>query len=174
MKYFSRHSFGKVIKINPQDVIVENIEGDQWSVSKSIFESEFDLNDEFSESNFVSRTELIEIVTKHPYTIMTVDFNKKVKDAEAKKKLHSLYPNKNGILSESDFKTKCNEILQEVLNGEPRTLIGYHTGKTDASGRIFFFDMETAKDGKAPEFRLVDPRTLHRVVIKDVLYSVKD
>lgn len=174
MKYFSRHSFGKILNISKSDVEVENLDGVKWKVGKDIFENEFNVSGQFTSEKSVSKTELIENLTKNSYTIMSVTFNKQVKESEVKKKLHALYPNKGAIISESDFKAKCNEILTEVLSGESRTIIGYHRGTTDSSGRLYFFDMETLSDEvKQPEFRLVDPRGLTEVIVKNEKFVLK-
>lgn len=174
MTYFSRHSFGKVLKVNKDNVEVQNIDGFKWTVSKEIFEQEFHLNDAKGSEQIVSRTQLIDIVDKNSYTIMTVTFAKQPKEADVRKKLHALYPNKGNIISETDFKLKCNNILNEVMKGESRVLIGYHTGNKDASGRYYFNDMETITDEKKrPELRLVDPRTLESVIVKDVEYTLQ-
>lgn len=173
MKYFSRHSFGEIVSETSHDVTVKNIDGVKWSVSRKIFDEEFDLSDEFSENKDITRTELSDVLFKHPFTIMTVEFSKQVKEKEVKKKLHDLYPNKGAIISEFEFKQKCDVILEEVLKGEKRVLIGYHTGKVDNNGRVFFFDMEAKDPTGKPEFRLVDTRTLDSIIVKGVKYNLK-
>lgn len=174
MKYFSRHSFGKILSINKSNVEVENLDGVKWTVGKDIFENEFNVSGQFTSEKTVSKTELVETLIKNSFTIMSVTFNKQVKESEVKKKLHALYPNKGNIISEADFKARCNDVLTEVLNGESRTIVGYHMGKTDQNGRVYFFDMETLSDDvKLPEFRLVDPRGLTEVIVKNEKFTLK-
>lgn len=171
--YFSRHSFGEVVSETAHDVTVQNTDGVKWSVSRKIFDEEFDLSDEILQTRQVIRSELSEILFRHSYTIMTVEFSKQVKEKDVKKKLHDLYPNKGSIISEFEFKRKCDLILEEVLKGEKRILVGYHTGKVDNNGRVFFFDMEAKDPTGKPEFRLVDTRTLDSVIVKGIKYILK-
>ncbi len=170
MKYFSRHSFGRVVEEGTKDVTVVNLDGIKWSVSREIFDEEFDLSGEHSAVEEKTKTEISDIVSHNPYTIMTVTFNKQVKEKDVKKKLYDLYMNKGSIISELEFRDKCDQILNEVLKGEERVLIGYHTGKTDHAGRLYFFDMETKGKDNKPEFRLVDLRTISCVIVRDVKY----
>lgn len=168
---FSRHSFGEVLDIVFSGIIVKNEQGVSWTVTKDIVENEFNFSDVFEKVEEKNQTDLAKILLDNKYTIMTVNFNKKVDKKDVELKILELYPNKGGqLLSESSFKEKVKEAMDHLMNGEERTCIGYHRGTTDTGGRVYFQDMTIEESNKT---RLVNPLTVNYITIKNVKYVLK-
>lgn len=166
---FSRTSYGKVVANKGTSLIIENEKKLQWQIDKNIVESEFSFADSFSETKKMTRTELIELFKNNSRVAVTVNFNKKVDQKAVKDRLYELYPNKGSILSEAQFKKEVGKVVKEALEGEERTMRGYHVGSQDDTGRFYFQDLDVA-DGRP---RQVDPRTINWVIVDNVKYEVK-
>lgn len=157
---FSRHSFGKVIAIHRgmNRIELRNSEGLQWTVDGAILEQEFSFAEQSDGVEEVSRTRAIEVVTENPRTAMTINFNKKADPKAVAKELAA----GQGSLSAKDWNAK----VSTLLDGEERTMIGWHYGVFDDHKRLSFIE-----DEKGP--RLVDPRTINYVICNRVRYNVK-
>ena len=171
----SETQFYKVVKTVGDRVQLETDSGENIVVDRNYAEDLLNSADQFTATEKVSRTELIEKFLSHTRVAMTVNFNKQVKPADVKKAIVELYPNKGGkLMSEADFAKKVAKAVD--LKGEERTMVGRHYGTQDSNGRVSFVDMEVAKEaGKSydPRLRLVDPRTLNWLVVSGVKYVVK-
>ena len=174
---YSRISYGK-IKNNGYNIEIENEDGNSWSIGGSIVTDEFYIHDQFNEEQKVTKTELAEIFIRNSNIIMTVNFNKQVKEKDVISRIEGeLYANEGGkIISKSEFTKRAKSIVKEALDGENRTMIGRHHGEITELGRIQFVDMEVDKDtSKSYDTRLrqVDPRTLKWLIVKNVKYILK-
>lgn len=157
---FSRHSFGKVIAVHPglNRIELRNTEGLTWTVDGTILEQEFCFAEQHDGVEEVSRTRAIEIVTENPRTAMTINFNKKADPKVVAKELAA----GQGALSSKEWNAK----VSKLMDGDERTMVGWHYGSFDEHRRLSFIEEE-----KGP--RLVDPRTINWVVVNRVRYNVK-
>lgn len=175
----SETQFYSVKSINRDDVDLVNDFGEEITLTKEYVEQLLVSSDQFSETKKMSRTDMINLLQTATNVICTVNFNKKVDEKEIQKQLFALYPNTGGkILSKADFEKAIKKNLSDALEGEERTMVGRHYGRTDEFGRIKFIDMEApggydeAKDADARQ-RLVDPRTINWFILRGVKYEVK-
>lgn len=168
---FSRHAFGEVVGIKNDIIDIKNQSGQVWSVSANVIEAEFDFAEIFIDELKLTSTELAEVFKNNSNVIMTVSFNKKLDEKTLEQKILDLYPNKKGkLLSENEFVESVKNCITNTLHGEERIMIGYHKGNIDILGRMQFFDMEI-KEGAT--LRLVDPRTINYIILRNVKYVLK-
>jgi hypothetical protein len=155
---FSRHSFGKVMAIDTHNgmMTIQNSNGDSWSIGAQIMEKEFSFAEQFESEETVSRTRIIELLTDNPRTAMTIQFNKK---PDPKKIAKELEGGKTGTAK--DWTAKVKSLLQ----GDERTMIGYHVCSFDEHRRLRFNETDKGQ-------RLVDPRTLNWMIVDCVKYTV--
>ncbi len=175
----SETQFYSVEKIKGDKVQLKNDNGEPIVVDRSYVEKLLVTSDQVTETKKMSRTDVINLFLSSSNVICTVNFNKKVDEKEVQKQLFDLYPNKGGkILSQADFEKEVKKNLKGALEGEERTMVGRHYGRTDEFGRIKFIDMEAiggydeAKDSDSRQ-RLVDPRTINWIILRGVKYEVK-
>lgn len=156
---YSRHSFGIIKSIDPYNgsMTIENSNGNKWTIGKEIVALEFSIAEQFESEEKVSRTRMIEIMTEHPRTAMTINFNKKPDPKKIAKELEG----GKGSDSAKDWNAK----VKKLVAGEERTMIGYHTLSFDEHRRLRF--QETGKGQ-----RLVDPRTLNWMIVDRVKYVI--
>lgn len=155
---FSRHSFGKVVAVDPYRIRLKNEKGFEWEIGHEIVRQELSFADQFEVTKPVSRTEAINALTEHSHTAMTVVFRKKP-DAKAVAELL-----KGGQGKDSDKQWKAK--VTDAIDGEQRTMIGYHSNVFDEHRRLWFTEI-----GVGP--RLVDPRTIESIIVDRVRYEVK-
>jgi hypothetical protein len=174
--YYSRLSYGKVLNVGTSELTIENEKGESWDIGKKIFENEFKTHNQFEETVKLTKTELANIFLSNARVILTVNFNKQVKEKDVVDQLVELYPNKGKIISEADYKKKVKELVGSVVVGEERTMVGRHNGSVDEFGRVHFVDMEATKDSSKEydtRMRLVDPRTINWLVVDGKKYELK-
>jgi hypothetical protein len=167
---WSRLSYGEVTDINGDSIFLKNEYGLQWSISKAIFDKEFNLASPHESEEAVSRTRLTEIILDNTGVVMTVNFNKKVDEKAVKEILD------NALRSGPSRAIETKALAKHILQGEERTIVGRHNHHIDEMGRLQFVDMELAlDDSKEYDVRLrkVDPRTVNWVIVKNVKYKVK-
>jgi hypothetical protein len=193
MKFITFNTFGK---ITAEDVrfgtdirySFNDNRGEAVSASKNLIDATASfsyLNKDLPvKEEKVARTFLVETLTDNVRKACTVVFNKKPDLKVIKETFYNLYPNKGGILSEDKFKSLVDDNLKVALDGEERTLVGYYLGKSDADGRLLFFDAEAfyhsteeyelpSEDAHKKAIRLVDPRTIKSLIINNTTYLVK-
>ena len=156
---FSRHSFGTVTNIVGERLMLRNSDGYEWAIDQNILEQEFSFAEQFDNEEEVSRTQVIELLTEHPRTAMTVQFNKKAKHADVAKEL------KAGKPADMTDRAWSNKV-KKLMDGEERTMVGHHFGRFDEHRRLHF--TEAGKGG-----RLVDPRTINSLIVARMRYVVK-
>ena len=156
---FSRHSFGKVTAIDRRSemLTIENSNGDNWNIGAAIVELEFSFAEQFEEEEKISRTALIEMVTANPRTAMTINYNKKPNAKDIAKELRS----GKDDMSVKDWDAKVTELLQ----GELRTMIGYHVCSFDEHRYLRFNEADKGQ-------RLVNPRTLNWAIMNRTKFIV--
>lgn len=175
----SETQFYSVKNIGNDVIEVTNDIGEEITLPKKYVEKLLVSSDQFTETKKMSRTDLINLFLSSTNVICTVNFNKKVDEKEVQKQLVALYPNSGGqILSKASFEQAVKKSLKDALEGQERTMVGRHYGRTDEFGRIKFIDMEAAggydetKDTDTRQ-RVVDPRTINWVILRGVKYEVK-
>jgi hypothetical protein len=146
--------------------------GEDITVNADYINNHVNVADQYDTEEIKSRTEVIQIFLAHPYTAMTVNFNKKVDPKEVAKEIEEAYLNS----TPRDASTKMRQALNRALEGTERTMIGRHHGHHDEFGRVSFVDMQIARNTSAntdTRLRLVDPRTINWLIVKGVKYKVK-
>lgn len=174
----SETQYYSVEKISGDKVQLKPDSGDPIVVDKGYVENFLNSSIQYDTEEKITRTEAAAKFLASSGVALTVNFNTQVKEKDALEQMASIYPNKGGkMLSEADFKKKAKEILNSVITGKERTMIGRHYGSVNEFGRVSFIDMEEKKDETKPEYdsrtRQVDPRTINWMVIKGVKYITK-
>lgn len=127
---------------------------------------------EFTTTQNITRTEAVELVRNHPFTAMTINYNKQAKEADIVKEIQDAYDNS----TPKEFSTKIKAAVKKSANGEERTIVGRHYNTYDGFGRLSFIDMDIAQDASKSydvRNRLVDPRTINWLILKGVKYVTK-
>lgn len=161
---WTRHSKGTVVSNDGLNLTVRNSQGEEWSISRAIFEKEFTVADCVFNQQVVNRTQLIDIITNAAQTAMTVRFRKKLDEkAYADKVLEYALKVAGDDMTQAAFK----KAVRQELQGEERTMLGYHERSFDAHGRLRFIDMEPGGG-----LRLIDLRTVEYAIVNGVEYTV--
>lgn len=171
----SRHSFLRIVGFQDEvgmampprlatNVVVQNEEGRSWVISKEIVENELSTANQSSVEHVMNRTALIEVMMSHPRQAMTVTFRKKVDAKAVAKALHTY------IEDPKAWEVK----VEEALAGEQKTMVGYHEGSLDPHGRLRFIEATDPLNPNTGGFKLVDPRTVERLVVDLNTYMVKE
>lgn len=156
---FSRHSHGQVVQRRGDLFTLRNQHGFEWDINgANILEAEFSFADQHDNEVKESRSKINEILQEHAHTAMTIVFNKKPDPKHVAKELSA------GKGSETD--RNWNAKVKKLIEGEERTMIGYHTSSFDEHQRLKFIEQ-----GKGP--RLVDTRTIKMIVVGRTKYTVK-
>jgi len=175
--YWSRVSNGKITGINSDGFIIENEEGKSWQISREIIDNEFYFHNQYTVEIEVTRSVLAELFIKYARLIMTVNFNKQIKEKDLNTQYFELYANKGGkLLSQTEYEKSVKSITKTAIKGEERTIVGRHESHTNDFGRMHFTDVEANWD-KSKDYdtrhRLVDPRTLNWMIVNNVKYITK-
>ncbi len=168
----SEHSFYKVVSKDADNVILQNDFGEGLQVSRKLAEQSLTSASQVDKTENVNKTQAAEIFLANPGTVMTVVFNKQVKEADVLKEILEAHQNS----APKDIEKAFKATIKKAIQGEERTIIGRHNGSTDEFGRTHFLDMmidkEPSKSYDARQ-RLVDSRTIKSIVVKGVKYTVK-
>lgn len=169
---FSESQFYTLKKIKGGDVELENDNGESIVVNQNYVENCLVSADQFTKEETINKTTFSELFASNPGVVMTVSFQKQVKEADVLAEIKAAYENS----TPKEIEAKLKKAIKAALNGEERIIVGRHNGSGDGFGRFHFTDMEIAKDGsKAYDVRqrLVDPRTGNFMILKGVKYTVK-
>lgn len=173
----SEAQFYSVVKKTDKQVQLRNDAGELIVVDKEYVEKCLTSANQFEEEKSITKTEAASLFLGAANVVMTVNFNKQVKEKEAREELYKLYANKGGtVISEAEYKKRVNSAVASILVGEERTMVGRHFGEQNELGRVHFIDMEIVKTiGEEYDNRLrqVDPRTINWLIIRGVKYKVK-
>lgn len=128
--------------------------------------------DQFSSEQKITRTDMAELLIQNRNVVMTLNFNKQIKEGDVLTEIEAAYQNSTPAQRTANFK----KAIKKALNGEERTMTGRHHGSKDDFGRIHFIDMNIDKEpGKSYDTRqrLVDPRTLNWLIVNGTKYIAK-
>ena len=135
---FSSISYYKVKDVTDKDnvqVVTPNNSTHQLTMSRDILEKEMYAANCFDKEEFISRTNLVELMTNARETAVTVYFHKKVDDAYVKEILQGA---KN-----DDFKnpTKLKALSKELVKGKPIEMTCFLTKSEGKLGRSMCIDL---------------------------------
>jgi hypothetical protein len=166
--HWSRNSYGTVVAVNQDGVVIQNDKGDRWQIDTPIFEAEFNTADQFTTTEKVSRTEMVQKIVGSARIVMTINFRKQAQPKDLKTAVQLLL---NDVARGAPIPKDraLGKLLKEASAGAERTMIGRHFGTTDEFGRIQFLDVEST----SPGLKTVDPRTVEWCIIDNVRYEVK-
>lgn len=170
-KYYSEIQYYTQTSVSDKGrVEVVNEDGHKIALSQKYVEDCLVSADGYSKEEKMTRTQLAEKFIASTRMVMTVCYNKQVKQADIKDKLASL----DGVSSVA-FKKEIAKLSKTLLDGEERIMIGRHYGHLNDFGRIDFIDMEAEKGSGAFDGRLrqVDPRTINWLIVDGVKYVQK-
>ena len=168
--HWSRNSYGTVVEVQHDSIIVQNDKGDKWAIDSPLFESEFSTADQFTDTVKVTRTEMVQKIIGSARVVMTIFFRKQAQPAILKAAVMQLLVDVSRgapILKDRAL----GKLLKDATAGGERTMVGRHYGTTDEFGRIQFLDVEGSVSGTG--LKVVDPRTVEWCIIENVRYEVK-
>lgn len=146
--------------------------GETVNVSKDYLEVCISSADQWTEKQKVTRTEMAEIFLRKGGHVMTVTFFKQVKEEDVVKELMDTYTNS----APKDVQKAFKAAVKRAMEGEKRVMVGRHFGELNDLGRVNFIDMALEHD-RTKEYdtrlRQVDPRTLHSLIVDNILYELK-
>lgn len=168
----SEVQYYSVDKIKGDKVQLRNDMGEHIVVDSKYVESCITSADQFTETKNVTKTEAANILLSNPGVVMTICFNKQVKEADVVKEIMEAYEGSTVKTMESAIK----KAVKHAITGVERVMVGRHFGELNELGRVNFVDMEEEKDmSKAYDNRIrqVDPRTVNWLIVRNVKYTVK-
>lgn len=168
----SETQYYKVVKKVGDKVEFVTDNGETVTVNRGYVESLIVSADQYSREEKITRTELAEMLIQNRNVVMTLNFNKQVKEADVAAEIQAAYENS----TPKEFAAKMKKAVKKGLNGEERTMTGRHHGGKDDFGRLHFIDMDILKDASKSydtRQRLVDPRTLNWLIVNGVKYIAK-
>lgn len=168
----SETQYYRVDKIVGNIVQLINDKGEYITVSKEYAEQCLISADQYKEEKVITKTELASLFLSNPNIVMTVNFNKLVKEEDVVKQILTSYETS----TPKQFETAVKKSIKNALVGEDRTMVGRHYGSINELGRIQFIDMKLTKDISKTydtRLRLVDPRSINWLVLNDVKYKLK-
>lgn len=127
---------------------------------------------EIKETKTINKTEAATIFLANPSIVMTVVYNKQVKDTDVVKEVMDKIS--TATIAEIEKAVKAG--IKKAITGVERKIVGRHFGELNELGRVNFVDMEIDKDDKGgydSRLRQVDPRTIKSMIIKGTEYKIK-
>ncbi len=161
-----------VKRINRDTVVLQPDQGEEIQVNAAYAENMLTSGEQFSKEEKIGKTEIAALLLANPYVALTVNYNKQVKAEDIEKEILVAYEN----ASPREFKDAVTKAVKHTLNGELRTMSGFHYGKMDELGRLQFIDMKVERDPRKEydtRQRLVDTRQIHYLILRDTKYTVK-
>lgn len=168
----SESSYYTVEKVSGDEAQLLTDTGDNVVIDKLYIEKLMITADQFTKTEILNRTDAIQKFLANPGIVMTVNFNKQVKDTDVITEITSAYENS----TPKTFEDAVKKAIKKGMQGEERTMVGRHFGELNEFGRVNFIDMEApSAAGKSYDSRLrqVDPRTINWFIVKEVMYKVK-
>jgi len=174
--YLSETQYYRVISVAADAIEVQNERGLQFQIPAHVVAEGVYTAHQYRQERTVTKTQMATIFHNMDSTIFTVNFNKQLREKDAREALLSLYAHAGGqLFSQQEYEKKVKEIVKSTYQGEERTLIGYKTGVDENLGRSIVIDLEE-KYGDKPydqRIRLVDHRTINWLIYKNIRYEVK-
>lgn len=164
--------FYTVVSLTSDSAHLKNDYGDVITVNKDYVESCIISANQYTEEKVVNKTDIASLFINHPNIVMTVSFQKQVKEVDVTAEILEAYQNS----TPKEFETKLKKAVKKGLNGEERIMVGRHFGEINDLGRVNFVDMSLEKDSTKSydsRFRQVDPRTISWLILKGIKYIVK-
>jgi len=163
---FSLIRYCQVTELRDTKFTVKTDDGQYWQVDKGIVERTCYTANQFTEEVQLSKTDIAKCFEQAGDTIFTVMFHKKVKPEDVAETIGSLEEN-----PAQWNQTKRRKLARDLLAGEERVLKGYlKSPEPDIYGRVKVHDLEVAEGTNE---RLVDPRTIEWLILKNIKYVVK-
>lgn len=162
----------RLLRVHGSMAILKPDSGEPIEVDREYVETFLTSGEQETTKETISKTDAAALFVSNPYVAMTVNFNKMVKPADVEKQIMDAYESN----TPSEFKAAVKETIKHGLTGEERTMVGYHYGKLDDLGRVQFIDMKLERNPRLnydDRLRLVDPRTINYIILRDVKYIVK-
>lgn len=173
----SETQYYSVVKVRGDKVQLKPDAGEDIVVDRAYVESFLTSAAQYTEEKEINKTEAATLFISSVGVVLTVNYNTQVKEKDALDQIKAIYPNKGGkMMSEADYIKKAKSIIDSVITGKERTMIGRHYGSVNELGRVSFIDMEEKKDDTKPydtRTRQVDPRTINWMIIRGVKYKIK-
>lgn len=165
----SRTSYMQVIDTGGK-VRVKNTTEFQWEIENPILQNECKSANFFNKEEVVSRTRICEILESTNGAVFTVVFSKQLNENKFAEIVTNLSNGEASRLASSQVKS----YLEQVLQGEERTLIGHLIDTKQEFGRYKVVDLEVQfTDPKAHSLRQVDSKTISELIFNSVKYKVK-
>ena len=150
---------------NRKNVDVTDIEGNKLSISFNIVANECVSATQHSSTKKVTRTEIARKVAGAGHTIFTVTF---LKQPSIDSVLDTLQGEGGDVWTKGTKKRK-REVAKSLLEGEERGMVATLVqGAVNDMGRLKVMDMEKSP----PAVRMIDTRTINKLILDNVLYTV--
>lgn len=156
---------------NEAELVTEG--GESIVVDKAYIDGLLTSANQYTSEKTLTMTEAAALFLSSANTAITVNFNKKVKQDDVNKEIDAEVDKlaQKGTAVITEVKKALKAAAKRSMEGEERTMRGYHKGELGDLGRVNFIDLEIPK-GKH-NIRQVDTRTINWLIIKDVKYNVK-
>jgi hypothetical protein len=169
--FLSETQYYKVEAMFRDKVTVVNERGFKFDISNGIIEEGCYSASQYSTTVELTRTELIEALSKVGDTVVTVNYHTQPKVEDINDAIESA--NKGKIIPIKELK----KVVKEAYKGRERTLVGYLIKVETGFGRSMFIDLEADASKSTPDWdsriRQVDHRTLNWFICKNTLYKQK-
>jgi hypothetical protein len=142
-------NFFKVKEVHTDHYIVESNKRDV-RISKEYLENNTISADDYNSEKKQTKTEINAVIAKNENTVMSICFEKQIDTNKVR----------------TELKKGNTTTALDLLTPEERIMKGVHYG-LDEHGRYKFLDMEIN------EMRVVDPRTIKYLILKNTKYLIK-
>lgn len=175
-EYLSETQYYRIITVAEDTIEVQNERGLRFKVAPHIIAEGIYTAHQYRREEIVNKTEIATIFHNVDNTVFSVNFNKQLKERDAREALLDLYTEMEGQnITKQEYEQKVKDIVKSTYQGEERTLVGYKLGVDENLGRSLVIDLEQKYGDKEYDqrIRLVDHRTINWLIYKNVRYVVK-
>lgn len=169
---FSETQYYSVHEIKQDGIILKNENGEGIEVTKEYAEQQLVSSDQVNKQVMLTKTEAAEMFIAATNVVLTVCFNKQVKEADVLKEILEAHQNS----APKDIEKAFKATIKKAIQGEERTMVCKHFASKDDFGRVHCTDLEIEKDPSKTydvRQRLVDPRTILWFILRGIKYIVK-
>ena len=169
----SRHCYYVVESVNQatDTIIVKNLDNNSPSITicgRQIPEKEMFSASQFERVEKVTRTEMVCTMEKAKDTVFTVEFDKQATEKDALTAVNEMITAQPPLTD----REKRKRIRENVLHGEPRTMVAHLLDVEDHMGRSRVVDLQIPLAAGCRE-RQVDHRSVKSLVLRGVKYEQK-